>query len=466
MSRPKIMVAMMIGGTVALIGLCPVSLRADPPNVLLISLDSVRADHLHCCGYERETSPNLDRLASQGLLFENVIATSSWTIPSHMSVFTGLYPSQHGVTDTHQVLREGIPTLAEVLQDNGYATAAFVTGPALDHRFGFGRGFQFYDDYSVAMMAGPDPTDEDQLSIGKTLNQRATNHFITGLASRWLRQNREEPFLLFLHYWDVHYDYIAPPPFEKRFDPEYSGKEDGRDLKARQPLLETRIAPEDLKHLIARYDGEIAHTDDQVGHILKVLDETGLTGNTLVIVFSDHGDGFLEHGKLLHGNTLYDEVIRVPLFMRLPGELPEGERFSQNISHVDILPTILEIAGVPAVADIQGASLIGDDSDQARKEGRILLSELHTHGLWAFVWRDMKVVFNRKGTKECLTRTAGGECLVDEHELMAAMPSHVRESLELLESLNAFVPETSSDEMAPNSDEDHIRRLRSMGYVQ
>ena len=202
-------------------------------NVLLISLDTLRADHLSCYGYKRATSPRIDQVAKEGVLFENVVAASNWTIPSHMSLLTSLYPSVHGVEKRDMCLGEAVPTLAQVLAKQGYTTAAFVTGPNLNHRFGFHRGFQLYDDFTATLMCETNLF-EDHAANSTGLDDVPTDHVITNLATLWLKQHGQEKFFLFLHYWDCHDDYIPPPPYDRQFDPDYKGKENGRNILERQ----------------------------------------------------------------------------------------------------------------------------------------------------------------------------------------------------------------------------------------
>ena len=307
---------------------------AEPPpapryNLLLISIDTCRADHLACYGYDRDTSPHLDQLAREGILFENLTAASSWTVPSHMSMFTSLYPSVHGVQDFDNKLGEGVPTLAQCLAQSGYVTAAFVTGPPLNHRYGFNRGFRFYDDYTVDLTF-EEPEAAALQDSGK-LDRVHTNPVITSLATQWLKKHSRENFFLFLHYWDCHYDYIPPAPYDRKFDPGYRGAENGRRVFERERDILKYISVMDLAHMMALYDGEIADTDEHVAKILQLLQDLGISGKTLVIVLSDHGEAFLEHGKLRHGNSLYEEAASRPADHaaagRDPGRQARGRKY-------------------------------------------------------------------------------------------------------------------------------------------
>jgi len=367
--------------------------QAHQPNVLLISLDTLRADHLGCYGYARDTSPNLDRFAKEGVLFESMTAASSWTVPSHMSMFTSLYPSVHGVEDTKKQLGEAVPTMAEILAKHGYTTAGFVTGPSLNHSMGFHRGFGFYDDFTVTLMHDENlfhDLDADKSGI----NQVPTNHVITNLATAWLHKNAGEKFFLFLHYWDCHNDYIPPEPYDRKFYLEYEGPENGRNVTNRQAELERSASPETKKRLIALYDGEIAHTDAHVGKMLAALDELKLSERTLVIIVSDHGEGFWEHGRLHHGNNLYEELIHVPLLMRLPGVLPAGLRVKGNASHVDVLPTLLGLLGLPQQNAIHGSDLSQACRGKGDAPDRPIYSELNygEYRMRAVRWGPYKVV--------------------------------------------------------------------------
>ena len=276
-------------------------------NLLVISIDTLRADHLTCYGYDRGTSPHLDQLAREGVLFENLTAASSWTVPSHMSMFTSLYPSVHKVQNFSIRLAEGIPTLAQCLAQSGYVTAAFVTGPALNHYFGFNRGFQTYDDFTVSKMfenrAG------QEIGFLEGIDHAVTNPAITDLATQWLRKHSQERFFLFLHYWDCHYDYIPPAPFNRKFDPGYPGREDGRDIRERD--AQSRGAY--LRHGPGAHGGSLRRGNRAHGRAGRQSPSTcsdlRLSEKTLVIILSDHGEAFLEHGKLIHGNSLYEECF-------------------------------------------------------------------------------------------------------------------------------------------------------------
>ncbi len=315
-----------------------------PWNLLLISIDSLRADHVGCYGYRRNTSPAIDKLAAEGTRFANAISPTSWTLPAHLSLLTSHYALSHGVVDDSHALRGGIPTLAEVLRRTGYVTAGFVSAPYVAARYGFARGMDLYEDISTKYAH----RDEARRAIvAPAVNQ---------LALPWLEEHRTDRFFLFLHYFDVHYDYIPPPPFDTMFDPNYAGAINGRDF-IENARVNARMSKQDLGHIIALYDGEIRFTDKHVGQLLDAVDRLGLRDRTLVVLVADHGDEFFEHGNKGHHRTLYDEVLRVPLIFRLPGGAGGGKVVAEQVSLVDVMPTILELLKVSPPTGMEGRSL-------------------------------------------------------------------------------------------------------------
>ena len=441
-------------------------------NVLLISLDTLRADHLSCYGYKRATSPRIDEVAKEGVLFENVVAASNWTIPSHMSLLTSLYPSAHRVENPNRCLGESVPTLAQVLEKQGYTTAGFVTGPNLNHRLGFHHGFQLYDDFTATMMCESNLFEDHPANI-TGIDDVPTDHVITNLATLWLKQHGQEKFFLFLHYWDCHNDYIPPPPYDRQFDPGYQGKENGRMVVERWKDIEARIAPADLAHLIALYDGEIAHTDDHVGQVLQLLQEMGLAEKTLLVIVSDHGEGFLEHGRILHGNTLFEELIHVPLILRLPGVIPAGRRIQDNASQVDVMPTVLGLLGIAAPEGLQGMDLSRACRGLGGLPDRVVFSE--TKGsintdvtLRAARWGPYKLIQQkgcqptpllvvRKGVESDAEKTGLDD--KERHKLEKMLTEALDFGLSASEGPNRAATPSKVDEAT-------LRRLKSLGYVQ
>lgn len=307
--------------------------RDGAPNIILISIDSLRADHLHAYGYPRATSPNLDRLAAEGALFETVMSPTSWTLPSHMTLMTSLPPEKHGVVSNRKRLAPGIATLAERLQHAGYYTGGVVSATYLDGMFGFSRGFDEYDDYSLLHPSGG-------RSAGMVSSPGVTNVALSYLQRRAAAKDGH-PFFLFVHLFDVHYDYNPPEPFAHMFDPAYGGRTTG-EARAMTHITRRR----DLDHVIALYDGEIAFVDAHIGNILQALSALHLQQNTIVAVVADHGEEFFEHGRAGHFKTLYDEVLHVPLLVRYPGHIPAGRRVQGQVRLMDVPATLMELAGL------------------------------------------------------------------------------------------------------------------------
>lgn len=382
--------------------------RSEPPaqpgtpwNVVLISLDTLRADHLSCYGYARRTTPNLDGLAARGVLFENAIAASSWTVPSHMSLFTGLYPGAHGVESVRLALDRKAVTLAEALRAQGWKTAAFVSGPSLNGQMGFSRGFEMYDDFTVTLSHEANLLGYNDIE-NMSINQIVTNPIITRLATEWLRKNAGTRFFLFLHYWDVHHDYIPPAPYDRAFDPGYAGAIDGRNIAGRQNQWERDgLAPADLAHLTALYDGEIAHTDAHVGAVLRAIEDARLTERTIVIIVSDHGEAFMEHGTLNHGNSLHDELVRVPLILCAPALVPAGRRLDGFVSHVDVMPTVLGLLQLAPPGSTQGVDLSPALRGTSAVPDRLVFSELNytEHALRAARCRQGTLIVDLHGRR-------------------------------------------------------------------
>jgi len=316
-------------------------------NVVLISLDSLRADHVGAYGYKRDTSPNFDRFAREGVLFRNAISTSSWTLPTHLTMFTGRSQVSHGVVVDTRVLSKAIPTLGEIFHEAGYATAGFVSGPYVGGHYGYARGMDTYIDLSA------------QWGKGAEARAAILSPEINAKALAWLDQERTQPFFLFLHYFDIHYDFVPPAPYDTMFDPDYTGTMDGRMFIERDDV-NPKMDPRDLDHIKALYDGEIRFTDEHVGRILDRLRAKGVLDSTVVMIVSDHGDEFFEHGNKGHHRTVYDEVLHIPFALRLPPDAGHaGKAVDAQVTLLDVFPTLLDAAGFTPPAGAEGESLVG-----------------------------------------------------------------------------------------------------------
>lgn len=313
-----------------------------PPDIVLISIDSLRPDHLGCYGYARPTSPTIDQLAAQGLRFETALSTTSWTLPAHAALFTGLFDSTHGVVNNHMALADEHETLAERLKARGYQTAGFYGGPYLDSVFGFAQGFDHYEscmsplgEHAHADITGP-----------RTIAAVERHH--TGL--------NEQPLFCFVHLWDVHYDYLPPRQYVEQFSPNYAGSMDFTAFDT-NPAIHEHMAPRDRAHLIALYDAEIRSVDDQVRDILSCVARRGRLEQTLVVITADHGEEFFEHGKKGHQSSLFEEQVRIPLILHWPAQIPAGLVARDSVRIIDIAPTLANAAGALGAWRVQGRDL-------------------------------------------------------------------------------------------------------------
>jgi len=333
------------------------------PNILVIVVDTLRADHLSGYGYRRATTPNIDRLANQGVLFENALAGSSWTAPSHATILTGREPSEHQV-EWNRGLDRRYPTIPEALRTEGYRTAAF-TGNSdwFSRRVGFGRGFMHFEDYFysatdmfVRTVFGRMVSEWRILGrFGLSLRPRFQKErrratIVNRSALRWIQQEPDTPFFVFLNYYDVHEPYVPLDPYLQRFvNPAESGR----------------------TSTIGAYDGELAYVDEQIGQLVGKLEGLRLTRPLLVIITSDHGESFGDHGFFLHANSLYLNEIHVPLILRWPGRIPAGVRIDQLVTNAALPATLMDLIERGDQSIFPGSSLTrtwkgeAPDSDQS-----------------------------------------------------------------------------------------------------
>lgn len=299
--------------------------RLPGVNILLVTIDTMRADRLGCYGHAVARTPNLDRLAAAGVQFENAFASVPLTLPSHASFLTGLHPSRHGVHDNGSYrLPEERKTLAERLSDAGYRTAAFVASFQLDRKYGLAQGFEEYDDRMPAefrihderIAAGPAAEE-----LRRSASERRADE-VTTLAEGWLARADQKPFFLWLHYFDPHEIYDPPPPFDR--------------------IGRARTAA------AAAYDGEIAYLDRELGRLIAYLYDMHIYDRTVIILSADHGEGLGQHREIYHDSFIYDSTVRIPLLLS-GGAVPVGwpRLVPGAVRSVDLLPTLLEAAGIP-----------------------------------------------------------------------------------------------------------------------
>lgn len=446
---------------------------AAGPNVILISLDSCRPDHLSAYGYSRPTSPRLDELAARGTLFENCFSSTSWTLPAHMALFTSLPDTAHGVYDNGQPpLDPYRVVLAQQFKARGYATAGFVSGPYLHPAFGFDRGFDEYFN-CTSYLDAKDFTDsrfrEFKADAHRESHRDVTNPRLFEKVHQWLDARGPEPFFAFVHVWDIHYDYTPPPPYDTLFDPGYTGPITGANFE-KNPAIHPKMDKRDLEHVIALYDGEIACTDEYLGKLFDEIDARGLRERTLIVVTADHGEEFFEHGSKGHQKSLFEEVLRIPLIVSWPGRVPAGLRVKEQSRIIDIAPTIAELCGLPVNREGVGKSLVPSFDGRGRDLPAYAELELATAGasLRSVRTPDYKIVWNNRRNRGNLFEIATDP---GEREPRTGDSKYAEIAIKYLREWNAFVDQLaqslprSKGEAAAAPPEAVIEHLRTLGYI-
>ncbi len=456
----------------AALGLALAACSAEQrPNVVLVVVDTLRADRLSIHGYERPTSPNLERLSADSVVFDNALTVMSHTLPAHVSLLTGVHPAAHQVLSNGWVYDGPWPTLASRLGGAGYTTAAFVSGFPLVRRAGLARGFEVYED---VVIAGKKHAKVE----GEITNRRVL---------RWLREPPGSPFFLLVHYYDAHTPYTWPEAGPLPLPVDVALRErlarDGlaglevRDVKSSGIRFRGREI--DLAEASNVYDNLVRRVDGLVGELIDELEERGLLDETLVVVTSDHGEGLGQHGYYSHGLHLYEEQLRIPLIVRAPrsvGSTPG--RVAAAVSLLDIAPTVIELAGLPADPALHGRSLVEALSGARPAEPRYLVAQrrhfpersLQARGRFASptplhaVRGDGPLKYLRDGSGQEELYDLAADPL-ELHTLARERRAEAAELRRLLEErLAALDPGTPITES--EVDEETRRRLEELGYVQ
>ncbi len=392
-------------------------------HLILITLDTTRADRLGCYGYEKAQTPHLDHLAQEAVIFENAICHSPTTVPSHATMMTGLYPPRHSVriTGSH-VLPDDLITLAEILKQHQYKTAAVVSAYPVTRRFGFGQGF---DDYENSFWSE---------SLKPTVLERKAEDSIR-IALDWLGKNKDSKFFLWLHLWDPHAEYNPPAPFNRQFsdDP---------------------------------YDGEVAYMDWCLGSFFEKMKDWNIYHSSLIVIAGDHGEGLGDHGEFEHQYFLYDSTMRIPFLIKA-AEQTESKRVQQEVGLVDIFPTVLDYMGISWKHSIDGMSLKplidGNPSETRNRSlymealsGEISLGWSPMYALrkegWKFIEAPIPELYNVEK---------------DPQEVNNLLPTEIRQGEDLKEELMRMMDELDKAEKMPEEDIDDetVRNLASLGYV-
>jgi arylsulfatase A-like enzyme/Flp pilus assembly protein TadD len=414
-----------------LIGFAFAIARAEAPNIILVTIDTTRADRMGFLGCQRGITPNLDVIARRGIVFEHAFAQAPLTPVSHATIFTGTYPQFHTVTDFGHPLPSLLPSLPEILQQSGYHTAAFVGSMILDPKAnmapGFDRGFDYFD-AGFHQKRGPG---EDRYH---SIERRAGD--VVAHAIDWLNKNRRPPFFIWVHLYDPHAPYDPPAPFNTKF-------KDG-------------------------YDGEIAYADASLGKLFDYLRQRGLYDRALITIMSDHGESLGAHGESMHGIFLYDETIRVPLLFKLPGAQLAGRRVTSQVRLVDVAPTLLNMLNLPLPRTFQGESLV-PRMKSAQKQGDLPAYAETDYPHRAFGWsalrsmRTGKYLFVQAPKRELYDENHDAQA---EHNLAATSPA-VTDTLQA--QLVDFREKTASfhdkPEESPKLDSEQSEKLAALGYA-
>jgi arylsulfatase A-like enzyme len=427
---------------------------AKGPNVLLISIDTLRADHLGTYGNDLPTSPTIDRrLAGEGVTFDHVYSQSPKTTPSHMTMLTSLYPCVHGIEiwdpdHPAHVLNPAVTTLAEVLKNAGYATAAFTGGAHVHRSRGFDQGFDRY---------------KHGQQLERTLD--------------WIGQHRARKWFLFFHTYEIHDPYLPPADVIPLFDADYRGpiltaverlRGHAAGWEQAHKVFWDSVDPKDpravrfVRHL---YDAGIRAMDDTtIPRLLDALDNLGLAPNTLVVFTSDHGEAFGEHGRFMH-DDVYEGTLHVPLILRFPVRLPAGRRVRRQAAVIDVMPTVLDLLGIAAPDGIEGRSLVPLLRDDEER-GYAATSEYAPGGLVSV--RREGLTYIAEGSTELLfDRSADG---LEERNLVAARPELLREARADLarwrDECHALAARFGPTSASVAPDAETVKQLRALGYVQ
>ena len=437
-------------------------------NLILISADTVRADRLSLYGYERPTTPFLDALANESVVFENFLHSGGGTLPSHATMFTGLYPLNHGIDfNTDRSLEDARETLSEILLDNGYRTAAFTDAGWMRRGLGLEQGFELYDDRDLA-----DRPRKEKAGFESSIEP----------ALSWIDESPDEAFFLFLHSYDAHskdrvWPYECGEPYDSLFAHHPNLTFDGcrdencasaalsdanRRIRSGEIEPDATFSESELKWMSDLYDGCIRFVDDQLRDFVRELKERDMLKNTIFVVTSDHGEEFLEHGLLLHAQLGYSEITNIPLLIRFPNGTGAGRRPTQLATMVDLMPTLLSALGLETPDAVQGVSLLPalESSDPLRKEIHIFHRAIRTPD-WVYRTYPESLYDARADPDQNVN-------LIDSPEHRATV-ARLRKRLIKLANRDRNLGEAfleSNDKAGRELSEERKVELRALGYAQ
>jgi arylsulfatase A-like enzyme len=475
----------------------------EQPNILLITIDALRADHLGMYGYDPNISPNMNKLSERGVVFDHAIVQAPWTGASVASFVTSLYPTELGIVRQRTILADMYVdktrvTLAEVLQDAGYRTQAYVTNSIVAPRKKFDQGF---DDFVVTQ--SPFSFDLSALHertliefacdkskrisyvqpLCRLFDQGYRQLFglqltwglgwpVSEYGTRFLQQHKDERFFLWLYYVDPHARYDPPVPFGSLPSEVTRAREQTLRATAKKRRLKGTVRNEaELEALVALYDGEIVYVDSLVGQVLDELDRQGLTDRTMIIVNADHGEEFMDHGNYTHGHALYDELLRVPLIISGPVVETPGRRVETQVSMLDLLPTACEIAGAPVPAEAEGRSLVpllrGEEIEELPAFSEAMLRGVTDSEKKSIRYNGFKLIYSTEtGAVELYDLQTDP---VEQVNLAEQEPAIVERMLTELQAWMAHTAEVAAElprqrPLSGTMDEETRQQLRDVGY--
>ena len=409
----------------------------SPLNVLILSLDTTRADHIGCYGHDTAMTPHLDAFArDRAVRFDQAIATVPLTLPSHTSIMTGTYPIFHGIHDNDGfTLDDDVTTLAEILSGQGYSTGAVLASFPLKSQFNLSQGFEEYNDYFQEDWT---PSEIDARTASSFGFVERTADRVNAAAFRWLDQQGSKPFFLWMHYFDPHQPYEPPPPYDSLF-------------------------PSDP------YDGEIAFADENFGKLMAYLEKNGLIETTIIVVIGDHGEALGDHGEPTHASYIYDPTVRVPLLISIPDAgQAAGQVVNRPVSSVDIAPTLLEYLGQPVHPDMQGHSLVPDLRSPNSGNPQPVLAESH-FTQYHFGWAPLRALRTDRYKYILAPSPELYDMEADPEEIHNIALSNPRVASEMDAALEEFVKLRSSPDLgrsvATSVDASTRANLEALGYL-
>ncbi len=434
-------------------------------NVILIVIDALRADHLGCYGYPRETSPYIDVFAKEQALFKHCYTQASWTKPSVASIFTSLYPTMHQTILRGDALPDEVTTLAELIHQQGYITYSYVANPSLKVIFNFNQGFDFFDDYLM----------RDKLYYVALRNLRKRLPLLEGIIGNridwtgrdniklankriipWLKKYKDENFFMYIHYMDPHAPYSPPRPYKNMFP------YDKKDNNSKN---------------ISLYDGEIRFADEHIGKLFAKLKSLGIYDKTLIIITADHGEAFGEHGDYAHGHTIYQEQLWVPLIVKHVEHIPQGRIIETQVRSIEIMPTILDALNISYAGHLEGTSLLPllRNKEEMNRYEDIFIEQNYNHeyilkgilrnNIWKYIFTEESKLRDVK--------KLGAEELYNLVDDPGELNNLVRQEAKVLKIMRAkldfykrYCEERAVSPSEKELDYETLQQLKSLGYIQ